>query len=146
MLQTSNPPFSSTPAATPEAASPADKKGKEESLKTKKERRAGRRRLCSSLVEIAWLNEQSGQISTVGVIEDVSHGGLCVNLDSPLPVGALVSLRTKGFCGQARVRYCNSSGCGGQVAGLEFAGGCSWEPEKWSPGHLLCAEPGAQSR
>jgi hypothetical protein len=111
-------------------------------LKPEKERRGSPRQMCSDFVQIAWLDDLGTRISMVGLLEDVSQGGLCVNMDLPVPVGRRVHLHTKGFEGEAEARYCEL-GDYGYLVGLEFADGYCWEGE-WQPKHLhdpvSCAE------
>jgi hypothetical protein len=91
--------------------------------------------MCSDFVRIAWSDPAGRRFANIGLLEDVSTDGLCMNLDRALPVGSRIHLHTKGFEGEAEVRYCDR-GDYGFLIGLEFADGCTWEPEKWRPKHL----------
>jgi hypothetical protein len=99
--------------------------------------------MCSDFVHLAWADQQSRRISYVGLLEDVSPDGLCVNLDVPVPVGKTIHLHTKGFQGEAEVRYCELGDYGYQV-GVEFVDGCTWDRDKWRPKHLLNIEGNGQ--
>jgi len=92
--------------------------------------------MCSDFVQVAWLDQEGRRISYLGLIEDVSPGGLCLNLDLPVGVATTVHLHTKGLEGEARVCYC-TPGDYGYLVGLEFLDGLSWAKEKWQPKHLL---------
>ena len=105
-------------------------------MRPKDERRRVNRELCADFVQVTWNDQQDRRISNVGLLEDVSPEGLCVNLELPVPVGQTLHLHTKGFEGEALVRYCEWSDCG-YLVGVEFAEGCSWNREKWTPKHLL---------
>ena len=105
-------------------------------MKAQNDRRKTNRVLCADFVQIAWHDQNRSRISYVGLLEDVSPEGLCINLELPVPVGQAVFLHTKGFEGEAEVRYCNL-GDYGYLVGMEFADGCSWDREKWRPKHLL---------
>lgn len=101
-----------------------------------KERRSSPRHMCSELVHLNWQNPRGGRKSDVGLLEDVSPQGACVNLKAPMKVGDLVSVHTRGFDGDAEVAYCQPIEDGYQV-GLEFLDGSGWNREKWRPKHLL---------
>ncbi|HYM11382.1 MAG TPA: PilZ domain-containing protein [Bryobacterales bacterium] len=105
-------------------------------MKPEKDRRKNPRDMCSDFVQIAWQDDRQARISYVGLLEDVSPTGLCVNLELPAPVGRTVHLHTKGFEGDAEVRYCEL-GDYGYLVGLEFAEGQCWEREAWKPKHLV---------
>ena len=105
-------------------------------MKPQDERRVSPRHMCSDFVQIDWMSHNNRRSSHIGVLEDVSPEGLCVNLDVPAPVGRTVHLHTRGFEGEAEVRYCDWGELGYQV-GLEFLDGCTWDPQKWQPKHLL---------
>lgn len=105
-------------------------------MKPKNNKRKTSRQLCSDFVQVAWQDDENNRISYVGVLEDVSPAGMCVNLDLPAPVGRTVHLHTRGLDGEAKVRYCEI-GEYGYLVGLEFAEGCGWDSDKWRPKHLL---------
>ena len=106
-------------------------------MKPSKDARRSRREMCSDFVQVAWNNQQGKQCSDIGLIEDVTPEGLCLNLGVPLPVSSLVRLHTKGFEGEGEVRYCRPSETGGHLVGLEFVNGSEWDRAKWRPKHLL---------
>jgi len=105
-------------------------------VKPSEERRNNRRELCADFVHVAWSDQRGRPISYVGLLEDVSPGGLGMSLDLPLAVGQPVHLHTKGFEGEALVSYCEL-GEYGYLVGVEFQEGCSWDRETWKPKHLL---------
>lgn len=98
--------------------------------------------MCSDFVQIAWMGARQMRVSAVGLLEDVSPEGLCLNLEQAVPVGGTVHLHTKGFDGEALVKYCEA-GEYGYLVGLEFTDGYCWEREKWRPAHLteFAADP-----
>lgn len=103
------------------------------------ERRKSKRELCADFVQVAWCDQQRLRISSVGVLEDVSPDGLCLNLEHSIPVGVRLHLHTKGFEGEAEVRYCEL-GDYGYLVGVEFVDGCSWDRDRWRPKHLVSLE------
>lgn len=110
-------------------------------MKPHKDRRQNQREMCSDFVHIAWMDQHNNRFSYLGLLEDVTPEGLCLNLDVPAPVGHTVHLHTRGFDGEAEVRYCQRGDYGYQV-GVEFTNDCSWDRAKWRPKHLL--EPVSQ--
>jgi hypothetical protein len=109
------------------------------SLKRADERRKNKRELCADFVQIAWCDQQGRRISTVGVLEDVSPAGLCLNVEHSVPLSMRVHLHTKGFEGEAEVRHCELADYG-YLVGVEFVDGCSWDRDRWQPKHLLSLE------
>src|SRR5262249_8182635 len=104
-------------------------------LRPDKDRRKTPRHLCSDFAHISWLDDSQRTLSAQGLLEDPSPEGLCLSLDLPVPTGRPVHVHTKGFEGEAQVRYCGL-GDYGYLVGLEFCDGCTWERDKWRPQHL----------
>lgn len=105
-------------------------------MKPPDDRRQNRRDLCAELIQVAWSDSEQHRISRLGLLEDVSPGGVCVILELPVPVGVTVYLHTPGFSSKAQVRYCKPDE-GGYRVGLEFEEDGAWDRRKWKPGHLL---------
>ncbi len=102
----------------------------------KREQRRTRRQMCSEVVTISFADTTGRRVADVGIIEDVNHNGLCVSLGIPLPIAAEVKISTDELEAEGRVLHCSPQDYGYSV-GLEFAGGCEWDPEQWRPKHLL---------
>ncbi len=130
-----------TPESVRRRFTKPDKKSQEEVLRT--QTRKYSRALCSDFVRIAWMDEQCGPMHCVGLLEDVSRGGMGIMIELPVPVDIAVYVQTSGFTLVAAVRHCEL-GCYGYLVGLEFQGGYSWNKEKWRPRHLLETPSGAQ--
>ena len=64
---------------------------------------------------------------------------MCVSFDTALPLDATVHAHTRGFEGQAEVRYCQGTDAGYQI-GLEFVDGAGWDRDQWRPRHLVDKE------
>ena len=105
-------------------------------MKTHREKRQTDRQMCSDFISLAWADQNGRRLSDTGLLEDVSPGGVCVSMKLPVGVGYTVYLHTRGFEGEAEVRYCNL-GEYGYLVGLEFINGTGWDQEKWRPKHLL---------
>ena len=110
-------------------------------MKPREERRQSARHMCSEFVQVSFWNERGREISEIGILEDVSLGGVCISLNIPIPVGAGARIHTRDFDGQVAVRYCEL-GDYGYLVGVEFADGYRWDEEKWEPEHLLAVPDG----
>jgi len=105
-------------------------------VRPNRERRHSQREMCSDFVRISWADQRGARTSLIGILEDVSPEGMCLNLETQVPEGQVVHVHTKGFEGEAEVRYCHGMDYGYSV-GLEFSDGFSWDRNKWRPKHLL---------
>ena len=83
----------------------------------------------------------SEEIREIGVLEDVSLGGVSISLNIPIPVGTGARIHTRDFEGQVAIRYCEL-GDYGYLVGVEFADGYRWDEGKWEPAHLLAVPDG----
>jgi hypothetical protein len=115
------------------------------------ETRRNSRALCSDFVRIAWIDNRLHRHCSVGLLEDVSQGGMCVALEASVPlvpkvlmqVVPNVLVQAPGLSLMAAVRHCER-GNYGYLVGLEFLGGHLWDKAKWRPKHLLEMPSGAQ--
>jgi hypothetical protein len=96
--------------------------------------------LCSDFAQITFVDQKGDPMSDVGLLEDVSAGGITISLSVPLPISMRVRIHTKGFEGDAIVRH-TELGDYGFLVGLEFADGYEWDRQKWTPDHLLAIPP-----
>ncbi len=100
------------------------------------EKRAETRMLCSELVDIHWKDCTGRQRSALANLEDISGSGVCLQMDSPVPLDtALRICHSKGEF-QGSVRYCLYREIG-YFLGVQFAPGCQWSPQAYQPQHLL---------
>jgi len=107
------------------------------------ETRRNSRALCSDFVRIAWIDNRLRRHCSVGLLEDVSPGGMCVALGASVPLELNVLVQAPGLSLMAAVRHCER-GNYGYLVGLEFLGGHLWDKAKWRPKHLLEMPSGAQ--
>lgn len=100
------------------------------------ERRAELRMLCSDLIDVQWKDKSGRQRKATANLEDISHSGVCLQLDIPIPpeTELRISHRKAEFLG--RVRYCLYRDIG-YFLGVQFAPGCRWSPRQYRPAHLL---------
>lgn len=109
------------------------------------ERRSEIRLLCADLVEVHWKDASGKNHKTSALLEDISVSGACLQMETPVPVGAKVcwsgppargakAHRSKEFVGL--VRYCEYQEIG-YYLGVEFESTSKWSRRKYRPRHLL---------
>jgi PilZ domain-containing protein len=109
------------------------------------ERRSEVRLLCADLIEVHWKDASGKNHRTPALLEDISVSGACLQMETPLPLGARVcwsgpftrggkARRPKEFFGV--VRYCEYQEIG-YYLGVEFASTSKWSRRKYRPRHLL---------
>lgn len=92
--------------------------------------------LCSELVDVHWVDPQGRRRKAVANLEDISAGGLCLQMDGPIRLDTVVRIcHPKGeFRGV--VRYCLYREIG-YFLGVQFLPGSEWSPEEYQPQYLL---------
>jgi hypothetical protein len=100
------------------------------------ERRADDRMLCAELVEIIWDNNSGREQRRVANLEDISPGGICLQTERAITVGASVVVRCRAGAFAGTVRYCLYRGLG-YFLGVQFAQGVKWSRQEYKPEHLL---------
>jgi hypothetical protein len=103
------------------------------------ERRSEPRMLCADMVSISWRDPIGKRRRMMGLLEDISPSGACLQLEIPVPVGAQIlwSSPTREFAGQ--VRYCAYREIG-YFVGVEFSAHSRWSRRAYKPQHLLDLE------
>ena len=100
------------------------------------DRRSEQRLLCSQLV-VFRLGEPTGSAeSHQAILEDISAGGACVQLNDPVPVDVAGELVVSGRRLRGTIRYCEFREIG-YFVGIEFDPGVRWSEENFRPEHLL---------
>lgn len=54
------------------------------------ERRTEPRLMCADMVAVRWKDESGVEQQASALLDDISTSGACLNLDSPVPLGASV--------------------------------------------------------
>ena len=100
------------------------------------ERRSEIRMLCADMVEVYWKDQLGRKRKAVGLLEDISPSGACLQLETAVPLGAeiLLSCPKQEFAGS--VQYCVYREIG-YFVGLEFNETCRWSKRAYKPQHLL---------
>ncbi len=99
-------------------------------------RRKSPRNLCADLLKIRWKGPAGGVHREYATLEDISEGGLCLQLDSPIDPGIQVTILYPGGKFEGRVKYCHSVN-DSHVLGIEFLPGYRWTRRQYDPPHLL---------
>ena len=102
-------------------------------------RRTEARLMCADMVPVAWQDQSGKSRRSMGLLEDISESGACLQLDASVPLGAAIqwSSPTQEFSG--RVRYCVYREIG-YFVGVEFNPASKWSEESYKPQHLLDLE------
>jgi len=99
------------------------------------ERRLENRFLCADLVKVDWYLE-SGKCTTVdAVLEDISRVGGCVQVEDPIPIGAMTHLTIGESIFAGQVSYCVFRDYG-YFVGMNFSDESVWSAEEVRPLHL----------
>jgi hypothetical protein len=100
------------------------------------ERRAEPRMLCADLIDVHWTDESGRQRHLLANLEDISHSGACLQLDTPIPEETLLRLNHPKLEVVGRVRYCVFRETG-YFLGIRFEPGFEWSRRRFRPKHLL---------
>lgn len=92
--------------------------------------------MCADMVELLWRDGGGKRRHTMALLEDISPSGACLQLETPLPPGAVVewTAAQNGFHGI--VRYCTYREIG-YFAGIEFSPMTRWSKTAYHPEHLF---------
>ena len=100
------------------------------------ERRSEVRMLCADLVRVCWKDKQGKRHRASALLEDISSSGLCLQTESPVPLGVQVHWHTSKHEFRGQVRYCEYREIG-YFVGVELDPGSKWSQEAFRPEHLL---------
>ncbi len=105
-------------------------------MRDMQERRSEIRMLCADMVEVSWKDQVGRRRKAVGLLEDISPSGACLQLESAVPLGAeiLLTCPKQEFTGN--VQYCVYREIG-YFVGLEFNASSKWSKKAYRPQHLL---------
>jgi hypothetical protein len=100
------------------------------------ERRTDPRMLCAELVQVAWNDAAGHQRRRVANLEDISLTGICLQMESLVPEGTLLSMHYGDGELVGTVRYCAFRD-NAYFLGIRFEEGCRWSTRHFRPEHLL---------
>jgi hypothetical protein len=92
--------------------------------------------LCADLVDVRWKDKTGRARKAVANLEDISLSGVCLQLDSPIPIDTTLRISHPKAEFQGNVRYCLFREIG-YFLGVQFAPGCKWSRRRYRPQHLL---------
>jgi hypothetical protein len=92
--------------------------------------------MCADIVDVRWRDTVGKRRQCVGLLEDISSSGACLQVETPLPLGAEVILDCPNREFRGHIRYCVYREIG-YFAGIQFEGSCRWSKRMFKPQHLL---------
>ena len=92
--------------------------------------------MCADMVEVSWKDRRGNCKRTVGLLEDISPSGACLQLDMPLPRGTEIcwNCSRREFTGS--VQYCVYRETG-YFIGVRMLPESRWSKRMYAPQHLL---------
>jgi PilZ domain len=100
------------------------------------ERRCEVRMLCADMVKVSWKDALGKRRRAVGLLEDISPSGACLQLETAVPKGAEIRWASPKQEFSGHVRYCVYREIG-YFVGVEFEAGSHWSKRTYKPQHLL---------
>jgi hypothetical protein len=100
------------------------------------DRRTEVRMMCADMVEVTWNEGNNRTRRTMALLEDISRSGACLQLEMPLPLGALIRWGSGGHRFEGYVRHCIYRSMG-YFAGIQLADCSRWSTRVYRPKHLL---------
>jgi hypothetical protein len=100
------------------------------------DRRRHDRLLCAGLVEVRWSDEHGYPCETIANLDDLSPGGACLLVDSPIQPGTRIAVGHLISQVEAEIRYCSSSELG-WVVGAQFLTGKTPGIRACNPSHWV---------
>ena len=100
-----------------------------------KDRRKNDRNMCADLLGVRWVEEGRSRIEAA-TLEDISANGVCLQIETHIPVGTPVSVYYPMGKYQGRVKYCKPYPVG-YLLGIAFDEGYRWSKSDFEPSHLL---------
>lgn len=92
--------------------------------------------LCADMADVTWRVKTAVNHRAIGLLEDISRSGACLQMELAIPVGAEVRWRCRNREFSGRVRYCVYREIG-YFVGIELAAACKWSKRTYRPRHLL---------
>jgi hypothetical protein len=100
------------------------------------ERRTEIRMLCADMVEVCWTDQAGRTENATGLLEDISPSGVCLQLETPVPLGAAIRWQASNREFTGTVRYCVFREIG-YFVGVELGADSQWSKKAFRPQHLL---------
>jgi hypothetical protein len=100
------------------------------------ERRIEPRLMCADMVEVFWKDHTGKRRHAMALLEDIGESGACLQLETPIPDGAVVEWRSPKRDFRGKVCYCTYREIG-YFAGIEFIASSKWSRSAYRPQHLF---------
>ena len=100
------------------------------------DRRDEVRMLCADVLEVSWADTSGKKDQAIGLLEDISASGACIQLETPVPLDSLIMWDSPNQRFTGYVRYCVYREIG-YFVGVEFTPGVKWSESAFHPQHLL---------
>jgi hypothetical protein len=91
--------------------------------------------MCAHLVQVR-IEDAGIVLEGTGNLEDISPSGACIQLDAAAREGSDVEIICAQCKLRGKVRYCRFVEIGYDI-GIAFEQPQSWQPERFTPRHLL---------
>lgn len=92
--------------------------------------------LCADIVDVRWKDKAGRSRKALANLEDISLSGVCLQMDTPVPIHTNLRISHPKAEFQGSVRYCLFRETG-YFMGVQFAPGCKWSRRQYRPRHLL---------
>lgn len=100
------------------------------------DRRIEPRMMCADMVEVFWRGYDGKRHSVMALLEDIAESGACLQLETPIPAGAVVQWQSPNQEFRGTVCYCVYREIG-YFAGVQFTGSSKWSKSTYRPQHLF---------
>jgi hypothetical protein len=92
--------------------------------------------MCADILDVRWKDTTGKRRHSIGLLEDISSAGACLQMETPLPLGAEVTLECAKLELRGAIRYCAYREIG-YFVGVQFEGSSKWSKRAFKPQHLL---------
>src|SRR6185312_1680960 len=100
------------------------------------ERRVEPRMMCADMVEVSWRDNAGKRRTAMALLEDIATSGACLQLETPVPNGAVVEWSSPNQEFKGTVRYCVYREIG-YFVGVAFNSTSKWSQYAYEPQHLF---------
>src|SRR4051794_16396610 len=100
------------------------------------DKRSETRMLCADMVQVRWRDRFGQECGAIGILEDISVSGACLQMETPIPLGVEVQWDAPKQQFQGYARYCIYREIG-YFVGVEFDASFKWSQHAFEPHHLL---------
>ena len=100
------------------------------------ERRLESRLLCADMVETEWTDRSGARRNAPALLEDISTLGLCLQMESPVPVHTNIEVAHARGTLTGEVCFCEYREIG-YFVGVRFEQEHRWSTQQFLPKHLI---------